>query len=77
MEKVREKSSEVVKKAMKIDGLTQKELAAKCGKSTQSYVGNALQNSKGMGVDKFVEFMTAMGYDVVVRRGDVEMVVIG
>lgn len=69
------KSSEVVRKAMKIDDLSQKALAERCGKTTQSYVGNALLNKNGMGIDKFVEFMNAMGYDVIVRRGKDEMVV--
>lgn len=69
------KPSEVVREAMKADGLSQKKLAERCGKGTQSFVGNALLNENGMRVDKFIELMNAMGYDVIVRRNKTEMVV--
>lgn len=69
------KSSEAVRAAMKNDGLSQANLAAKCGYATQSGIGNALNRENGMRVDIFVKMMNAMGYDVVVRRGKEEMVV--
>ena len=69
------KSSEVVREAMKKDGMSQANLAQKCGYKTQSGVGNALQRENGMRVDVFIKMMNAMGYDVVVRRGKDETVV--
>jgi len=69
------KSNEVVRAAMKQDGMSQANLAAKCGYKGQSSIGNALGRENGMRVDLFVKMMNAMGYDVVVRRGKEEMVV--
>ena len=69
------KSSEAVREAMKKDGMSQANLAEKCGYKTQSGIGNALSRENGMRVDVFVKMMNAMGYDVVVRRGKDEMVV--
>ena len=69
------KSNEVVRAAMKLDGMSQLNLAAKCGYKTQSGIGNALGRENGMRVDLFIKMMNAMGYDVVVRRGKEEMVV--
>ena len=69
------KSNEVVRAAMKIDGLSQAALATKCGYATQSGIGNALNRDNGMRVDIFIKMMNAMGYDVIVRRGKEEMVV--
>lgn len=69
------KSNEVVRAAMKQDGMSQANLAAKCGYAGQSSIGNALGRENGMRVDLFVKMMNAMGYDVVVRRGKEEMVV--
>ena len=69
------KSNEVVRAAMKADGISQANLAAKLNYKTQSGVGNALGRENGMRVDVFVKMMNAMGYDVVVRRGKEEMTV--
>ena len=69
------KSNEVVRTAMKADGISQANLAAKLNYKTQSSVGNALGRENGMRVDIFVKMMNAMGYDVIVRRGKDEMVV--
>ena len=69
------KSNEVVRAAMKADGISQANLAAKLNYKTQSGVANALGRENGMRVDVFVKMMKAMGYDVVVRRGKEEMTV--
>ena len=69
------KSNEIIRAAMKADGITQAELAGKMGYKTQSGVGNALSRENGMRVDVFVKMARAMGYDVIVRRGKEEMVV--
>ena len=69
------KSNEVIRSAMKTDGISQANLAARIGYKNQSGVGNALGRENGMRVDVFVKMMNAMGYDVVVRRGKDEMVV--
>ena len=69
------KSNEVVRAAMKADGISQANLAAKLNYKTQSGVGNALGRENGMRVDVFVKMMNAMGYDVIVRRGKEEMTV--
>jgi hypothetical protein len=69
------KSNEVVRAAMKEAGISQANLAEKCGYKTQSGIGNAPGRENGMRVDLFIKMMNAMGYDVVVRRGKEEMVV--
>ena len=69
------KSNEVIREAMKIDGISQANLATKVGYKNQSSVGNALSRENGMRVDVFVKMMNAMGYDVVVRRGKDEMTI--
>jgi hypothetical protein len=69
------KSNEVVRAAMKADGISQANLATKLNYKTQSGVGNALGRENGMRVDVFVKMMNAMGYDVIVRRGKEEMMV--
>lgn len=69
------KSNDIIRAAMKADGITQGELAGKMGYKGQSSVGQALSRENGMRVDVFVKMARAMGYDVVVRRGKEEMVV--
>ena len=69
------KSNEVVRAAMKADGISQANLAAKLNYKTQSGVSNALGRDNGMRVDVFIKMMNAMGYDVIVRRGKEEMMV--
>lgn len=66
------KSDAVIRAAMAEDKITQKDLAQRMGRETQSYVGNVLNRKTDMKVAKFVELMKAMGYDIVARRGDVE-----
>lgn len=69
------KCEEVIRAAMKADGISQANLAAKMNYSTQSAVGNALARKTNMKVDMFIKMMNAMGYDVIVRRGKEEMMV--
>ena len=69
------KSNEVVRAAMKADGISQANLAAKLNYKTQSGVSNALNRENGMRVDVFVKLMNAMDYEVVVRRDEEEFVV--
>lgn len=57
---------DIIREAMKSCGWTQVTLAEKCGYSTQSSVSSRL-NGSSMRVDTFVKFLSAMGYEVVVR----------
>lgn len=61
-------ASEIVKKAMKADGITQKELAAALDLSSQQSIGNMLARRNGMRIDNFVKMMDKMGYEIVVRK---------
>lgn len=69
------KSNEVIRDIMKTDGVTQEELAGKMGYKRQSSVGSALSRENGMRVDIFVKMARAMGYDVIIRRGNEERIV--
>lgn len=61
-------ASEIVKKAMKADGITQKELAIALDLSSQQSIGNMLARRNGMRIDNFVRMMDKMGYEIVVRK---------
>lgn len=61
-------ASEIVKKAMKADGITQKELAVALDLSSQQSIGNMLARRNGMRIDNFVKMMDKMGYEIVVRK---------
>lgn len=61
-------ASEIVKKAMKADGITQKELAQALNLSSQQSMGNMLTRKNGMRIDNFIKIMEKMGYEVVVRK---------
>lgn len=66
------RSNEIIRAAMSKDNLTQLGLATRMGHETQSYVGNALNRKTDMKVSLFVRMMEAMGYEVIVRRGEEE-----
>ena len=57
---------EIIKEAMKSCGWNQETLALKTGYKTQSAVGNRL-NGSSMRVDTFVKFLSAMGYEVIIK----------
>lgn len=61
-------ASEIVKQAMKLDGITQKELATALELSSQQAVGNMLTRRNGMRIDNFIKIMDKMGYEIVVRK---------
>lgn len=63
------KSNEVIREAMKVDGISQAKLAERMGYSSQGAVGNALSRENGMRVDVFIKMMKAMGWTVVAERG--------
>ena len=57
---------EIIKEAMKSCGWNQETLALKAGYKTQSAVGTRL-NGSSMRVDTFVKFLSAMGYEVIIK----------
>lgn len=57
---------EIIKEAMKSCGWSQETLALEAGYKHQSAVGNRL-NGGSMRVDTFVKFLSAMGYEVVIK----------
>lgn len=57
---------EIITAAMKSLGWTQGTLAKQCGYKNQSGVSERL-NGKSMRVDTFVKFLSAMGYEVIVK----------
>lgn len=61
-------ASEIVKRAMKADGITQKELATALEFSSQQALGNMLSRRNGMRIDNFIKIMDKMGYEIVVRK---------
>ena len=69
---------EMVKKVMQEEGVTSPKLAAKLGYNTPSGVTERLRGKQDMRVDTFVRFLSAMGYEVVVRKsGEPDGVVLG
>ena len=61
------KDNEAVKKALKVRDMSQKALATAVGYVGQSAIGQALSRENGMRVDLLVKFMSALGYDVVIK----------
>lgn len=57
---------EIIYAAMKSLGWTQGTLAKRCGYKNQSGVSERL-GGKSMRVDTFVKFLSAMGYEVVIK----------
>lgn len=57
---------EIIYAAMKSLGWTQGTLAKQCGYKNQSGVSERL-GGKSMRVDTFVKFLSAMGYEVVIK----------
>lgn len=62
---------DIIKAAIAAEGTTQAALAKALGKSSQQAVGNMLSRENGMRVDNFVKMLSAMGYDVIVRKSSV------
>lgn len=61
-------ASDIVKKAMKADGITQKELAVALELSSQQSIGNMLTRRNGMRIDNFIKMLDKMGYEIIVRK---------
>ena len=59
----------IIHKAMESVGWTQSTLAEKCGYNNQSSIASRIQEKKpgSLRVDIFVQFLDAMGYEVVVQ----------
>ena len=69
---------EAVKKVMQDEGMTSPKLAAKLGYNTPSGVTERLRGKQDMRVDTFAKFLSAMGYEIVVRKvGEGDGMVIG
>lgn len=66
------KSQEVMKEVMAFERITQAELADRVGKG-QTAIANSLK--RNMRIDIFVETMKAMGYEVVVRKENRELII--
>lgn len=67
MEHFRMEDTDIVKAVMKETGTTQVALTQLLGYANQSAVSGRL-NSRGLGVERFVSMLEAMGYEVVVRK---------
>ena len=67
------KPNTLIKELMKRNGFTCKSLADEMGKPAPSYVSNPLCREKGMRIDTFLEMVSAMGYEVVVRKDNDEL----
>lgn len=61
-----ENCQEATKRLMKERKMSQTGLGQKLGKTAGS-IHDSLFRTSGMSVDKFVEYMTAMGYELVVK----------
>lgn len=57
---------ELIRRGMKVRGVTQEELAKKYGYTTQSSVGNILNHHTSMRVDVMARFFDLLGYDIYV-----------
>lgn len=60
-------SREIIRQAMATRGYTQKMAAEAMNYKSQSGIGQLLSRTNGGRLDKFVELMNVMGYEVVVR----------
>lgn len=61
------RANDAVREIMKLRGMNQTNLAERMGKSTQSAVGNALANKKGLHSATLVEMAKALGYRVILE----------
>lgn len=61
------RANDAIKEVMATRGMNQTKLAEAMGKSTQSAVGNALANKKGLHSSTLVEMARALGYKVVLE----------
>jgi transcriptional regulator with XRE-family HTH domain len=61
------RANDAIKEAMEVRGMNQTKLAERMGKSTQSAVGNALANKKGLHSATLVEMAKALGYRVILE----------
>ncbi len=61
------KSNDIVKAVMKETGTTQLMLAQELGFTSQSTVSGLINRTR-MSVDKLVELVNTMGYEVIVRK---------
>lgn len=61
------RANDAINGVMKARGITQMKLAERMGKSTQSAVGNALANKKGLHSATLVEMAKALGYRVILE----------
>lgn len=62
-------NTEIIREVMKETGINQLKLSQILGYKTQSGLSGRL-NSVSMSVERFVTFIEAMGYEVVVRKSN-------
>lgn len=67
------KFNDIIRQAMQSTGTTQQDLGAKLG-IRQNAIANTVARP-GITLTKFVAVMNALGYEVIVRRGDEEMTI--
>lgn len=63
-------SREVIRQAIAKRGYTQKQAAEAMGYKGQPGIGQMLRRTNGGRLDKFVQLMDSLGYEVVVRDKD-------
>lgn len=63
---------DIIRAAMKVRGISQKELAEKVeGEgAAPSYVSETLRRKNGMRIDKFAKFLEVMEYEIIIRDPD-------
>lgn len=61
-------AKKIIRRAMEINKVTQKELADVLGMNSQQALGRILTHEGSMRLDNFIKILEVMGYDVVVRR---------
>lgn len=61
------KPNDIIREIMRTRGYSCASLATKLGKSTPSAVSNMLHRENGMRIDKFLEMIEMMDYEIVVR----------
>lgn len=65
------KDADVIRAAISDKGITQAALAGLLGYGNQSSVSGRL-NGKSMSTERFVTMLAAMGYEVVVRKAEID-----
>lgn len=64
---------EIIKTILMMQKVSQEELAHRVGYKSQTNIAGLLNNSKrGMRVDKLVQLLDALGYELVIREQDPE-----